>query len=345
MLRTIALAALGVVLTTLGFSQTAPPVDPAEQLKRYLAELQHNPGDEALRTRIITLALTLDPKPPTPDAAWEASGKGGFLLENGKTMPDFAAGAAAFGQASLLAPWVPDFYFNQGVLLERAERYPEAIKAFRWYVTAAPGGDDRSDVLVRIGRLEAMTEKREQDSGGKPEAPQQLASAPVAAVPQAERRHVETETAEPTADSVRSLSGDYEVYACSYIDMMKGGATHLDRGCNETELKGGHWSKLGNYKLVVQRGQILLSDNDSAFVTYIGIPTGPNVSEMRWERFWPPVRIDTLASRRGGADAWGRVSPDGSRVLLSNDRPIDDREYNPRMRYHYWDLRRREPGH
>jgi hypothetical protein len=320
MFKTIALA---VVLTTPGFSQTAP-ANPGEQLKQYLEELQHDPADGALRARIITLALTLDPKPPTPDAAWEASGKGTFQLENGKTVPDFAAGAAAFGQAALLAPWVPDFYFNQGVLLERAERYAEAIKAFRWFVMAAPGGDDRSDVLVRIGRLEAMAEKREQESGGKPE-PQQVAAAPIAAVPQAERRHVETEAAEPVADSARSLTGDFEVYACSYIDMMKGGATHLDRGCNNTELKGGHWSKLGNYKLIVQRGQILLSDNDSAFVTYIGVPTGPNVADMRWERFWPPVRIDTLASRRGGADAWGRVSPDSNRVLLSNDRPIDDR--------------------
>jgi hypothetical protein len=337
--KTIALAPLAVLLTTLGFSQTAP-ANPGEQLKQYLEELQHNPGDDALRATIISLALTLNPKPPTPDAAWEASGKGAFQLENGKTMPDFISGAAAFGQASLLAPWVPDFYFNQGVLLERAERYPEAIKAFRWYVTANPGGDDRPDVLVRMGRLEAMVEKREQESSGKPEPQQQAA-----VVPQAERRHVETEAAEPVADSARSLIGDFEVYACSYIDLMKGGATHLDKGCNDTELKGGHWSKLGNYKLIVQRGQILLSDNDSAFVTYIGVPTGPNVSDMRWERFWPPVRIDTLASRRGGADAWGRVNPDSNRVLLSNDRPIDDRDYNPRMRYHYWDLRRREPGH
>jgi hypothetical protein len=342
MLKTMALA---VVLTTLGFSQTAPPVNPGEQLKQDLEELQHNPGDDALRTRIITLALTLNPKPPTPDPAWEASGKGGFLLENGKTAPDFVAGAAAFEQASLLAPWVPDFYFNQGVLLERAERYPEAINAFRWYVMAAPGGDDRTDVLVRIGRLQAISEKREQESGGKREAQQQPLTAPAAAVPQAERRHVEPETAEPAGDSLRSLSGDYEVYACSYIDMTKGGANHLDRGCNETELKGGHWSKLGNYKLMVQRGQVLLSDSDSAFVTYVGVPTGPNIPDMRWERFWPPVRADTLVNRRGGADAWGRVNPDSNRVLLSNDRPIDDRDYNPRMRYHYWDLRRREPGH
>ena len=156
---------------------------------------------------------------------------------------------------------------------------------------------------------------------------------------------MDTEPAEPAADGLRSLSGDYEAYACSYIDMTRGGATQLDRGCNEAELKGGHWSKLGNYKLVVQRGQVVLSDNGGAFVTYVGTPTGSNLPDMRWERFWPPVRIDTLINRRGGADAWGRVSPDGNRVLLSNDRPIDDRDFSPRMRYHYWDLRRREPGH
>ena len=347
MLKTTALV---VVLTTLAFSQTAPPANSGEQLTHYLEQLQQNPGDDELRSKIIALALSINPKPPTPDLAWEASGKGGFLLENGKTVSDFVSGAAAFGQAALLAPWVPDFYFNEGVLLERAERYQEAIKAFRWYVTVAPGSDDRTDVLVRIGRLQAIAEKREQEPGGKPDAQRQVAVASVPAAPppvaeEAERRHVETEPVEPPADGLHSLTGDYEAYACSYIDMTKGGATQLDRGCNETELKGGHWSKLGNYKLFVQRGQVVLSDNGTAFITYIGIPTGPNLPDMRWERFWPPVRIDTLINRRGGADAWGRVSPDGSRVLLSNDRPIDDQDFSPRMRYHYWDLRRREPGH
>jgi hypothetical protein len=379
MLKTTALV---VVLTALSFSQTAAPANSGEQLKQSLEQLQQNPGDDALRTKVIALALAMSPKPPTPDPAWEASGKGGFLLENGKEVSDFVSGAAAFGQAALLAPWVADFYFNQGVLWERAERYQEAIKAFRWYVTAAPGSDDRTDVLVRIGRLEAIAEKREQASGAKPDAQRQIvvASMPAASLPptlpptappaaapppppaapapaatapaapppapdEAERRHVETEPAEPAVDGLRSLSGDYEVYVCSYIDITKGGATQLDRGCNEAELKGGHWSKLGNYKLIVQRSQIVLSDNDGAFVTYVGIPTGLNLPDMRWERHWPPVRLDTLVNRRGGVDAWGRVGTDGSRVLLSNDRPIDDRDYKPRMRYHYWDLRRREPGH
>jgi hypothetical protein len=356
MFKTIALV---VLLTTLGWSQTAPAASSGEQLKQYLDQLQQNPGDEALRTRIIALALTLNPKPATPDRAWEASGKGGFLLENGKGMSDFVSGATAFGQASLLAPWVPDFYFNQGVLWERAENYQEAIKSFRWYVKAAPGGDDRTDVLLRIGRLQAITEKREQELGAKPDAQRQVAVASVPGVPppaaappaapppaaaEAERRHVETEPVEPSGD-LRSLSGDYEVYVCSYIDIVKSNVAQLDRGCNDTELKGGHWSKLGNYKLLVHRGQVVLSDSDSAFASYVGSPTGPNLPDMRWERFWPPVRIDTLVNRRGGADAWGRVNPDGNRVLLSNDRPIDDREYKPRMRYHYWDLRRREPGH
>src|SRR6516162_8802606 len=111
MLKTIALV---VVLTTLGSSQTAPPASPGEQLKQYLEQLQQQPGDDALRTRIIELALALSPKPATPDQAWEASGKGAFFLEDGKGGSDFVAGAAAFAQASLWAPWTPDFYFNEG---------------------------------------------------------------------------------------------------------------------------------------------------------------------------------------------------------------------------------------
>ena len=184
MLRIVALV---VVLGVLGRSQTAPATSLTEQLKQYVDQLQKTPGDDALRTRMIQLALTIDLRPDPPDAALEASGRGKFLLDNATSATDFAAGAAAFVQASLLAPWVPAYYFNQGVLLDKAQRYQDAIKAFRWYLVAEPAATDRAAVLVRIGGLQAGAEKAAQQAAVQAEAERQR----VAAASEAERQRRE----------------------------------------------------------------------------------------------------------------------------------------------------------
>ena len=46
------------------------------QLKHYIAELQKSPDDQALREKIIKLALTLNPKPEIPEAAERSNARG-----------------------------------------------------------------------------------------------------------------------------------------------------------------------------------------------------------------------------------------------------------------------------
>jgi tetratricopeptide (TPR) repeat protein len=148
-----------LALGALALLQTARPANAREQLKQYVDQLQKSPNDDALRNKLIQLALTLRPRPVTPDLALEALGKGKYLANHAASVADFTASAAAFAQASLLAPWVPDYYFNQGILLEKAGRYEDAIKALRWYLTAAPDANDKADILVRIGGLQAAADK------------------------------------------------------------------------------------------------------------------------------------------------------------------------------------------
>lgn len=56
-----------ITLMARGGAQTTP--SPREQLQQYVAELQKNPSDDALREKIIKLVVSLDPRPTIPEEA------------------------------------------------------------------------------------------------------------------------------------------------------------------------------------------------------------------------------------------------------------------------------------
>ncbi len=61
--RTFVTVVILISVGSLALGQNVSTNSPASQLKQSIAELQKSPGDQALRERIIKLALTLDPKP------------------------------------------------------------------------------------------------------------------------------------------------------------------------------------------------------------------------------------------------------------------------------------------
>lgn len=129
-----------------------PQQGPRGQLAQYVAELRKSPSD-ALREKTIKLALTLDPKPAIPEDAVVAAAKGKTIFEHAAetgSKDDLKAAAGAFANASALAPWVPDYYFNQGSALEKGGQLDDAVRAFNFYLMAAPNAPDASDVRGRI---------------------------------------------------------------------------------------------------------------------------------------------------------------------------------------------------
>jgi tetratricopeptide (TPR) repeat protein len=134
---------------------------PREQFKQYVADLQKNPADNALRQKIIKLALSLDPKPLVPPEVYELVGRAKYAIEHASSTSDFASAADTFGRALLPAPWISDYYFNQGVAYEKAQKPDAAIACFRWYLTAAPDAQDANAVRERIGGLKYQVEKQQ----------------------------------------------------------------------------------------------------------------------------------------------------------------------------------------
>jgi len=142
----------------------APASSPVNQLQQLTTQLQQSPGDQALRETIIALALTLNPKPATPDPATMAEGAAEYAFRNAKGNSDFSDAAKQYEKALLLAPWLAADYFNCGIAHEKAGENKEAIRNFNLYLLAAPTADDAQAVKKRIGGLQYVAQKAEEQS-------------------------------------------------------------------------------------------------------------------------------------------------------------------------------------
>jgi len=161
----IATIAISTIFSASTFAQVAGTnaitVSPGDQLQQLTAQLQNSPDDEVLRGRIIALALTLNPKPTTPDAVTMAEGAAEYAFKHAQTNSDFSDAAKQYEKALLLAPWLAADYFNCGVAHEKAGENKEAIRSFNLYLLAAPDATDTTDVKKRIGGLQYAEQKAE----------------------------------------------------------------------------------------------------------------------------------------------------------------------------------------
>lgn len=151
-----------VVGSTILQAQSSTSPTPREQLQQYVTQLQANPSDDALRTKIIALALTLDPKPANPPDLPETIGAATYAFKSARSDTDMMNAADLYTKASLEAPWQADLYYDEGLALEKAKRLDEAVKAFQFYLLAAPNADDADDVKEKIGALKYQVSQQQQ---------------------------------------------------------------------------------------------------------------------------------------------------------------------------------------
>jgi tetratricopeptide (TPR) repeat protein len=132
------------------------------QFRQTLAQFKANPNDST-RAEIIRLALALPAMPELPESVHDLAGRGTYGVKNASSDADFLAASDAYAKALQIAPWVADYYFNQGVAYEKARHFDDAIAAFNWYLLAAPNAKDAPAVHERIGGLKFAKEKAERD--------------------------------------------------------------------------------------------------------------------------------------------------------------------------------------
>lgn len=140
----------------------APAVaqSPAQRLQQMATQLQANPNDEALRKRIIDAVRTMNPRPETPEDARRFLARGTAATKTAASPADFKAAANEFQKASDAAPWLPEPYYNMGVVLEKSGDPAGAMTQLRRYLLASPGASDAEAVRSKIYELEYLAEKK-----------------------------------------------------------------------------------------------------------------------------------------------------------------------------------------
>ena len=79
---------------------------PQQNLNQYVADLQKNPGDYALREKIIRHVQTMKPAPGVPDDARRFMNRGMAAAEGAKTESDYRDAIQEFQKAVNIAPWL-----------------------------------------------------------------------------------------------------------------------------------------------------------------------------------------------------------------------------------------------
>ena len=159
-LKKICLFALLVSTLLFSSEMIVQAQSPQETLNQYIFDLQKNPNDNALREKIIRFVQTMSPAPIVPEETVKYEGRAEAAVRNAKTPEDYLDASKEYNKALLLAPWVASYYFNLGVVLEKAGKPDEAIKSLRLYLLAAPNAPDVREVQKRIAGLEYESEKQ-----------------------------------------------------------------------------------------------------------------------------------------------------------------------------------------
>ena len=106
---------------------------PQATLTQYIADLQKNPGDYALREKIIRHVQTMKQKPPLPEEAERYMARGAAAVKGAKTEKDFQEAAAEFEKASLAARRLlqPRDHSGQGRQIQGSHPKSETLPSCR----------------------------------------------------------------------------------------------------------------------------------------------------------------------------------------------------------------------
>lgn len=127
-----------------------------DTLSQYIEQLKKNPGDNALREKIIKLASTV--KLEVPEDVERNMARGAAFAQKASDSAGYKKAIGEFKAASNAAPWLALAYYNLGVVQEKAGLYPEALQNLKFYILAAPDAKNVRDVKNKIYALEADVE-------------------------------------------------------------------------------------------------------------------------------------------------------------------------------------------
>jgi tetratricopeptide (TPR) repeat protein len=162
-MKKILRAALFVLAFSFILISSAQAQSSQQTLNQYVADLQKNPNDYALREKIIKHVQTMKPAPAVPEEAKRNLVRGKAAFKGAKETRDFQDAADEFKKALLYAPWLAEGYYNLGVTQDKAGQYDDAMKNLKFYLIAAPKAPDAEKVKELVYEIEYRKEKAVKD--------------------------------------------------------------------------------------------------------------------------------------------------------------------------------------
>lgn len=134
-----------------------------EALTNYTTALQTtSPGSDAeqrLLERAAAISSKVSPLPALPAEAERRFVRGQALVEGARDADAFMRAAAEFRTALRAAPWLADAHYNLGIVLDKAQRFSEAIRSLKLYILAAPNAKEAGEAQRLIYRIEVRQEE------------------------------------------------------------------------------------------------------------------------------------------------------------------------------------------
>jgi tetratricopeptide (TPR) repeat protein len=237
----------------------------------------------SIRKQIIDLVRRAKLDLPVPDEVNTLVGRATYEFKNAKDADDFYAPYRDFRQASILAPGLPDLYFNLGLAAEKIESFDEAVRWLNLYLVVAPNATDRAQVEQRIG------------------------------ADQYEKEHVGEIFAGRILDSLRDkFLGVYGAWVCNGCTWD----TFVARD------KAGQPLNAGRFTIAVQRDKLVISPADASSPWFEGAPScgegGCPVGDWMWRDLRNGVQSLGDVNKSAGtcegqpfAAVWFSVGADG----------------------------------
>jgi len=164
---------------------------PQQTLDQYVADLQKNPDDTALREKIIRLVQEMKPAPTVPKEAERFMARGAAAVNSAKDANDFKDAVAEFEKATLAAPWLANAYYNLGVAQDKAGLYGEAMRSLKLYLLAAPNAPDANSVEKLVYEIEYRQEKAAKEAAKEAEEVKAKESSPEAVAARKQKEFAE----------------------------------------------------------------------------------------------------------------------------------------------------------
>ncbi len=145
------------------------------EFDQLVRQLQAKPADNALRERVIKMALELTPAPAIPEAARAAFVEGTTITKAATDANQQKLSVESYQEALKRAPWWGDAYYNLAVAQELAGQFAAANTSLKFYLLTKPGEKEAREAQDRIYALNA---KIKLAAVKKPEAVRGAGSAP-----------------------------------------------------------------------------------------------------------------------------------------------------------------------